>query len=425
MVRVPSSVMWFLRYHGHEDAAKNLIEEAKAFGVDGEKRFVFTDLDPWVDHTYMKRAADLILDTSLKNGHTTLIDALFAGVPVVSLEGRLMSNRVGSSAMHSLDLHLLTVNSLKEYVEVAVRLATNEKLLQRLRDRVETNRLAYPLFDTAKYTASFELALQTAWQVKKLSIAEGRDGVMHVFATRRREQIQPRSIPVRSASDDDNTVDEYEVKVHEAIENGQTIFLHIGGHMAKDGWWTLDANEGEHVDFVMNMANLYSFPDNSVAVIYSSHVLEHCSYGVGKELQSTLLEWHRVLKPGGLILASVPDLYTVSSLFVNESTTDQERVYLMSVLYGGQIDTYDVHKVGFNEAILAAYLRDAGFCDAERVENFGLFRDSSSMEFKGVPISLNIRASVCKDEKLHGRALEVSLPLKPYKSQYYVVQRSN
>lgn len=416
MVRVPSSVMWFLRYHGHEDAARNLIQEAKAYGVDGEKRFVFTDLDPWVDHTYMKRAADLILDTSLKNGHTTLIDALFAGVPVVSLEGRLMSNRVGSSAMHSLDLHMLTVNSLKEYVEVAVRLATDEKLLQRLRERVEANRLAYPLFDTAKYATNFEQALRDAWQIKKSSITDDRDGGMHVFATRRMDQIRPRSIAVQSASGDSNTVDEYEVKVREAIENDQAIFLHVGGQVAKDGWWTLDANEGEHVDFVMHMANLYPFPDNSVSVIYSSHVLEHCSYGVGKELQSTLLEWRRVLKPGGLILASVPDLFTVASLFVNETTTDQERVYLMSVLYGGQIDAYDMHKVGFNEAILAAYLRDAGFCDTVRVENFGLFGDSSSMNVKGVPISLNVRATTCKDEKVHGPAVQVNIPLKPYGS---------
>jgi predicted O-linked N-acetylglucosamine transferase (SPINDLY family) len=57
----------------------NLRAEAQARGIQGDTRFIFTDLEPWINHTHMKRSADLVLDTSLKNGHTTMIDALWAG----------------------------------------------------------------------------------------------------------------------------------------------------------------------------------------------------------------------------------------------------------------------------------------------------------------------------------------------------------
>ncbi|ETO85721.1 hypothetical protein F444_00654 [Phytophthora nicotianae P1976] len=167
LARVPSSVMWFQEYFGHEGAITNLRNEAEAHGIN-DNRLIFSSLDSWIDHTYRKRIADLILDTPLKNGHTTILDALCAGVPVITLEGDQMHNRASSSALNALDLHDLTVNSFKEYVEVAVYLATHKHVLQKLRKNVEDNRLHYPLFDTAKYATKFEEAIKVAWQVKKI-----------------------------------------------------------------------------------------------------------------------------------------------------------------------------------------------------------------------------------------------------------------
>ncbi|POM68155.1 UDP-N-acetylglucosamine-peptide N-acetylglucosaminyltransferase [Phytophthora palmivora] len=181
LMRVPLSVMWFQEYFGSEGAITNLRAEAESYGIDG-RRLIFSPLDPWIDHTYRKRIADLILDTSLKNGHTTILDALCAGIPVVTLEGDRMSNRATSSALKALDLHDLTVNSLKEYVEVAVYLATHKYVLQKLRKHVEDNRLHYPLFDTAKYTTKFEESIKAAWQVKKSRLQAGcPTKEMHIF----------------------------------------------------------------------------------------------------------------------------------------------------------------------------------------------------------------------------------------------------
>uniref|UniRef100_H3HDK8 protein O-GlcNAc transferase n=1 Tax=Phytophthora ramorum TaxID=164328 RepID=H3HDK8_PHYRM len=399
LARVPSGVMWFIEYFGHEGAIANLRAEAEAHGIDSN-RLIFSQLDPWIDHTYRKRAADLILDTSLKNGHTTILDALFAGVPVVTLEGDRMSNRATSSALNSLGLHDLTVNSLKEYVEVAVYLATHRQVLRKLREKVEENRLRYPLFDTAKYTTKFEESIKAAWQVKKSGLqAGGLTREMHIFPSISSSSVAPRNLPVLSAKDDENTEDEYAVRIQRALAAGEPIRLHIGGHAKDPDWWIVDANDGDIVDFVMNMANLYAFPDNSVDAIYGSHVLEHCTHGVGHELEQTLREWHRVLRPGGQLFVSVPNLFVLATLFINESIPHQHRMWFMTVIFGGQIDVYDVHKVGFDEAILLAYLEQAGFCDFTGHDDFGFFQDSSVLIVYDTPISLNVQAHACKPQR--------------------------
>ncbi|KAF1775180.1 O-GlcNAc transferase, C-terminal [Phytophthora cactorum] len=396
LARVPSSVMWFQGYFGHEGASTNLRAEAEAHGIKGD-RLIFSPLDPWIDHTYRKRIADLILDTPLKNGHTTILDALCAGVPVVTLEGGQMSNRATSSALNALDLHDFTVNSIKEYVEVAVYLATHKHVLQKLRKKVEDNRLHYPLFDTAKYATKFEEAIKAAWQVKKSRLQAGTPTrEMHLFPSTQSSAVLPRDFPVLSAKEDSSAEDEYVVRVKNALDTQQPIRLHIGGHVKSPDWWIVDANDGDIVDFIMYISNLYAFPDNSVDTIYSSHVLEHCTHGFGHELEHTLREWHRVLRPGGQLLVSVPNLFALATLFINESIPHQHRAWIMTVMYGGQIDQYDLHKVGFDEAILVAYLTQAGFCDFTRHDDFGLFDDSSILVVHDTPISLNIQAHACK-----------------------------
>ncbi|DAZ93173.1 TPA: hypothetical protein N0F65_005523 [Lagenidium giganteum] len=400
LLRVPDSVMWFLRYSGHEEAEIHLKDEAKAHGVDGENRLIFSKLSPWINHTLPKRMADIVLDTALKNGHTTMIDALWAGVPLITLEGTHMSNRAGSSALHSLGLGNIVVNSMKDYVDVTVHLATNLPLLAQLRRDVEDRRSRFPLFDTSGYTGRFASAMQSAWEVKKLQASQ-------VGKTNKSMQLffetnlgQPRHNPTQlsplSALGDNHVVDEFEVLVQSAIDAKNPMRLHIGGHTRREGWWVVDIDESNQVaDFVLAMDNLYPFPDRSVEAIYASHVLEHCHYGLGGEVKDTLREWHRVLKPGGNLYVAVPDLFTLSSLFVSKRSSNQERFSIMRMMFGGQTNPFDVHKVGFDFPILAQYLENAGFCDVQQVDDFRLFQDTSVMKFKNKPISLNVKASAC------------------------------
>jgi len=167
--------------------------------------------------------------------------------------------------------------------------------------------------------------------------------------------------------------------------------LHIGGQVKTDGWEVLNAMPGPNVDYICNANKLTQFADNTFAEIYASHVVEHFDYQ--EELTDTLREWNRVLKPGGRVYISVPDLDVLAKLFLlkNKLSID-ERFFVMRMIFGGHVDRYDYHIVGLNEEFLTAFLHNSGYVNIKKVKNFGLFQDTSSMTFKGVPISLNMIA---------------------------------
>lgn len=167
--------------------------------------------------------------------------------------------------------------------------------------------------------------------------------------------------------------------------------LHIGGRVRAEGWEVLDANPGPCVDHVGNANDLSRFADDTFAAIYASHVVEHLDYT--GELRRTLEEWRRVLEPGGELFVSVPDLDVLAGLILDrERLTADERFMVMRMLFGGHVDRYDYHLVGLNEDFLGSYLHMSGYVNVFRVPQFGLFEDTSTMEFKGVLISLNLIA---------------------------------
>ena len=75
-----------------------------------------------------------------------------------------------------------------------------------------------------------------------------------------------------------------------------------------------------------------------------------------------------------------------------EQLTLEERFHVMRMLFGGHVDQHDYHQVGLSVDFLATYLSEAGFVNLRKVNTFGLFSDTSTMIFKGVPISLNVVA---------------------------------
>jgi len=169
--------------------------------------------------------------------------------------------------------------------------------------------------------------------------------------------------------------------------------LHIGGTEAHPEWKILDIEPRPEVDFVGNAANLEQFADNSIEAIYASHVLEHFHHGLNGELLHTLSEWYRVLQPGGKLYISVPNLRVLCWLYLNDKLSVYDRYYLMAVMFGGQTNQYDVHKVGFDFEILGMFLAQVGFQGYTEVEKFGLFDDTSSSRIENILISLNVIAT--------------------------------
>jgi len=166
--------------------------------------------------------------------------------------------------------------------------------------------------------------------------------------------------------------------------------LHIGGTEGRTGWTIVNAVPGPGVDYVGDCSELDAFDDGSVEEIYASHVLEHLSY-VG-QLPRALVGFRRVLRSGGRAMISVPDFEVICRLFVEPQRTPAERYHLMRIAFGGQTDEYDFHCVGLTFEFLSGLMAAAGFERIERLEEFGLFEDSSSQRFRGVLISLNLIA---------------------------------
>lgn len=166
--------------------------------------------------------------------------------------------------------------------------------------------------------------------------------------------------------------------------------LHIGGHEVRDGWKILNIQKGDGVDFVGTAADLSQFVDGSVLEIYGSHVYEHLDYQT--ELPGALREAYRVLKPGGLFRAGVPDLEVLCQLFLDKRLSIDDRFHVQRMMFGGQIDPFDFHKVGLSFEIFTEFLNGARFKNIHRVEDFNLFDDTSKLRYAGRRISLNIVA---------------------------------
>jgi predicted SAM-dependent methyltransferase len=168
--------------------------------------------------------------------------------------------------------------------------------------------------------------------------------------------------------------------------------LHIGGKQAHPDWKILDIEARPEVDFVGNANDLSQFADNSISLIYASHILEHFHYRLNDELLNTLAEWYRALVPGGKVMISVPNLRTLCWLYLHPDLLPEERFQIMRIMFGGQVNAYDVHYVGFDPDLLSFCLQDVGFVDCEPVSEFGLFQDCSSQRVMDTLISVNMIA---------------------------------
>jgi len=166
--QIPDSVLWLL--WRSPAAENNLKREAEIRGVSAD-RLIFTRRIVKAEHLARQRLADLVLDTRIYNGHTTTSDALWAGVPVVALEGSHFASRVSSSILRAIGLPELITRNLEEYERLAVRLASQPEELKLLRQKLAKNRLTQPLFDTPLFARNLEKLykeLRMAFQTSRI-----------------------------------------------------------------------------------------------------------------------------------------------------------------------------------------------------------------------------------------------------------------
>ena len=116
------------------------------------------------DHLARLSLADLFLDTRPYNAHSSAADALWAGVPLLTLPGNTFAGRVAASLLHAAGLPELITESLENYEALALELAQNPAMLDHLKARLKRGRRSQPLFDTSRFTRNLENAYLHMWE---------------------------------------------------------------------------------------------------------------------------------------------------------------------------------------------------------------------------------------------------------------------
>lgn len=154
--RVGESVLWLK--HDSPRTTTNLRREAAGRGVSGDRLIFAQRLESMAEHLARHRAADLFLDTLPYNAHTTAVDALWAGLPLLSRAGASFAGRVTASLLNALQLPDLVASSQEQYEDLAVALATDPPRLADIRRRLAHNRIAAPAFNTRLSARHIEAA---------------------------------------------------------------------------------------------------------------------------------------------------------------------------------------------------------------------------------------------------------------------------
>jgi len=336
--------------------SKNILKVFNKYGIQSERITFLTPTKTYDEHVDCYNRIDIALDTFPYSGTTTTCEALWMGLPVVTLVGPAHQNRVSYSILKNIGFEETICHTVEEYVEKAVQLANNPDSLTVLRPMLHTLFSYSPITQPQVMVPQLEDLYLEACKQKGLT-------------------YQPHNPAAGATAGADSCVRK----------------LHIGGKERHPEWEILDAIPSELTDHIGNANDLSAFADHTFEALYSSHVLEHFSYQ--GELPQVLSEWYRVIKPGGHIYISVPNLEVLCELFLNKAELPvQDRFMVMRMIFGGQMDSYDFHKVGYDLDILSHFVSQAGFRNIRTVPSFGLFNDTSVMEFAGRPISLNIIA---------------------------------
>jgi predicted O-linked N-acetylglucosamine transferase (SPINDLY family) len=160
--RVPDSRMLI-----HAQPGEYLRETIAIFqgaGVD-PGRVEFIGKVPFADYLKLYRRVDIALDSFPYAGGTTTCDALWMGVPVVTLAGEIAVHRGGVSLLKNVGLPELVAKDIDQYIAIATELASSRKRYPNLRQRLESSIVMNP----REFTSDLESALRQIWRDHVLS----------------------------------------------------------------------------------------------------------------------------------------------------------------------------------------------------------------------------------------------------------------
>lgn len=154
---LPNAVLWLLK--GNETAEKNLLYEAQRRGVAPSQLVFAGRVKSRRDYLARLQLADIALDTFPYNSHSTGVDALVAGVPMVTKRGDAFPGRVGASLMIAAGLPELVADDNASYRQLVIDLCGDRNRLAALSQYLVASRVGErksPLFDMARFSVDLE-----------------------------------------------------------------------------------------------------------------------------------------------------------------------------------------------------------------------------------------------------------------------------
>jgi len=163
---VPNSRLLLKASGLQQQEVRTTIERlALAVEIDPSRLELLPPTASRAEHLATYARIDIALDPFPYHGTTTTCEAIFMGVPVISLAGVTHVSRVGVSLLRTLGLHDLIATNEAEYIQLAATLAANPARLQSLRIALRPRMQSSPLCDEASFAVRFQSLLRTTWQV--------------------------------------------------------------------------------------------------------------------------------------------------------------------------------------------------------------------------------------------------------------------
>ncbi len=158
---VDKAVLWM--FADTPAARTNISREFRNRGLSDDRLF-FVEKAPRTEYLARYRLADLFLDTLPYNGGTTASDALWAGLPVLTLQGESFAGRMAASLLSALDLPELIAGSPEDYVRIGIDLAMDAQKISNLKSRLAANIRTSIVFDSLKSTRLVEAGYRAAYE---------------------------------------------------------------------------------------------------------------------------------------------------------------------------------------------------------------------------------------------------------------------
>jgi len=156
LLNAKNSVLWISE--NNEKFKVNITAEFEVRGINASRVIFATRLESMADHLSRYAIADLFLDTHPYNAHTTAVDSLKMGIPIITLIGNSFASRVAASLLNAIDLPELIATTQEEYEALAIELATNHQKFTSIKQKLANNRSSTSLFNTPLFAKDLEMA---------------------------------------------------------------------------------------------------------------------------------------------------------------------------------------------------------------------------------------------------------------------------